>query len=467
MLILSRSFPMPIPFVEPFRIKVVEPIKQTTREERLRILADANNNLFGVAAEDVFVDFLTDSGTNAMSDRQWSAMMVGDESYAGARSFKHFEGAVQEVLGFPYVLPTHQGRGAESVLCKTLVGPGQTVPNNRHFDTTQANILASGANPVDCAVPEASDPKRDLPFKGNMDLEKLEHLILAIGPENIPIGMLTITNNSAAGQPVSMANIKGTAEIYRRYGILFFIDACRFAENAWFIKNREPGYADRSVAEIALEMFSYADGCTMSAKKDAIVNIGGFLACRDEDLKLKLAGQLIIQEGFLTYGGLAGRDLEAVAVGLREGISEDYLAYRESHTRYLATVLHEAGLSVYMPSGGHAVYVDASQTLPNIPPAQFPGVALANMLYIEGGVRTVEIGSLMFSHPDPLSGEEIPAPNELVRFAIPRRVYTRSHLDYVGEVASEVVKNATDIRGLSITWAPELLRHFMARLDWV
>jgi tyrosine phenol-lyase len=458
---------MPIPFVEPFRIKVVEPIKQTTRADRQRILAEAHNNLFGVAAEDVFVDFLTDSGTNAMSDRQWSAMMVGDESYAGARSFKHFESAVQEVLGFPYVLPTHQGRGAEGVLFKTLVSAGQCVPNNRHFDTTQANLLALGCNPVDLAVAEAADPIQDLPFKGNMDLEKLERFITETGAENIPIGMLTITNNSAAGQPVSMANIKATAEIYHRYGIPFFIDACRFAENAWFIKNREPGYADRSVAEIALEIFSYADGCTMSAKKDAIVNIGGFIACRDEDLKFKLSERLIIQEGFITYGGLAGRDLEAIAVGLREGITEDYLDYRERHTRYLGEVLQSAGLSVYLPTGGHAVYVDAAQTLPHIPPAQFPAVALANMLYIEGGVRTVEIGSLMFSHPDPITGEVIPAPNELVRFAIPRRVYTRSHLDYVGEVAREVANTAGQIRGLEVTWAPELLRHFIARLAWV
>jgi tryptophanase len=458
---------MSIPFVEPFRIKVVEPIKQTTRADRERILAAAHNNLFGVAAEDVFIDFLTDSGTNAMSDRQWSAMMVGDESYAGARSFVHFEAAVQEVLGFPCVLPTHQGRGAEGVLFKTMVKAGQCVPNNRHFDTTQANLLALGANPVDLAVPEAADPNVDLPFKGNMDLDKLEKFIVDTGPENIPLGMLTVTNNSAAGQPVSMANIKATAEIYHRFGIPFFMDACRFAENAWFIKNRESGYANRSVAEIALEMFSYADGCTMSAKKDAIVNIGGFLACRDEDLKLKLAQHLIIQEGFLTYGGLAGRDLEAVAVGLREGIAEDYLAYRESHTRYLGEVLKQAGLKIYQPTGGHAVYVDAGQTLPHIPPEQFPGVALANMLYLEGGVRTVEIGSLMFSHPDPLTGEIIQAPNELVRLAIPRRVYTRSHLDYVGEVACEVVKKASEICGLEITWAPELLRHFIARLAWV
>ena len=458
---------MSIPFVEPFRIKVVEPIKHTTRPERESILAFAYNNLFGVPAEDVFIDFLSDSGTNAMSDRQWSAMMVGDEAYGGARSFTHFEAAVREVLGFPCVLPTHQGRGAEGILFKTLVKPGQSVPNNRHFDTTQANLLALNANPVDLAVDEASDPHSLLPFKGNMDLGKLERFIDQTGVENIPIGMLTVTNNSAAGQPVSMANIKATSELYRRYGIPFFLDACRFSENAWFIKQREPGYADRPVAEIALEMFSYADGCTMSAKKDAIVNMGGFIACRDEDLKQKLAQHLIIQEGFITYGGLTGRDLEAIAVGLHEGISEDYLDYRERHTRYLGEVLQSAGLQVYQPTGGHAVYVDAAHTLPHIPPAQFPGVALANQLYIEGGVRTVEIGSLMFSHPDPLTGEVIPAPNEMVRFAIQRRVYTRSHLDYVGEVAREVVKNAADLRGLEITLAPELLRHFIARLAWV
>lgn len=458
---------MPIPFVEPFRIKVVEPIKQTTRDERVEILARAHNNLFGVPAEDVLIDFLTDSGTNAMSDQQWSVMMRGDESYAGARSFFRFEAAVQEIMGFPFVIPTHQGRGAEGMLFQTLVTAGQSVPNNRHFDTTQANLLELGAHPVDLVVDEASDPSIDLPFKGNMDLDKLTRFITAVSPENIPIGMLTITNNSAAGQPVSMENIRKTAECYHHYGIPFFMDACRFAENAYFIKTREPGYADRSVREIVLEMFSYADGCTMSAKKDAIVNIGGFIAFRDEALKLKLAQRVIIHEGFLTYGGLAGRDLEAIAVGLYEGTEEDYLAYRESHTRYLADRLAEAGLSVYRPSGGHAVYVDAAQTLPHILPSQFPGVALANRLYIEGGVRTVEIGSLMFSRIDPESGEFMPAPNELVRFAIPRRVYTRSHLDYVGEVAKILVADADAIRGLEITWAPELLRHFIAKLAWL
>ncbi len=458
---------MSIPFMEPFRIKVVEPIRMTTRLQREEILANAKNNLFKVPAEDVLIDFLTDSGTNAMSDQQWSAMMVGDESYAGAKSYYKFEHAIQDILGFPHVLPTHQGRAAETVLFGTLVSPGQFVPNNRHFDTTQANLLAIGANPIDLVVAEAEDPSLDAPFKGNMDLEKLEAFINEVGSENIPIGMLTITNNSAAGQPVSMANIRGTAEIYHLYGIPFFIDACRFAENAWFVKKRDPQYADASIREIVLEMFSYADGCTMSAKKDAIVNMGGFLGLRDPELKQKIAQQLILHEGFLTYGGLSGRDLEAVAQGLYEGVDEAYLNYRESHTRYLGQVLQEAGLPVYQPTGGHAVYVDASQALPHIPPSQFPAVALANMFYIEGGVRTVEIGSLMFEHQDPTTGESVYAPNELVRFAIPRRVYTRSHLDYVGKVAEKVMADKASMRGLKITWAPELLRHFMADLAWV
>jgi tryptophanase len=456
-----------IPFFEPFRIKVVEPIRMTTRAQRKEILTKAKNNLFKVPAEDVLIDFLTDSGTNAMSDQQWSAMMVGDESYAGAKSYFKFESAVQNILGFPHVLPTHQGRAAETVLFGTVVSPGQFVPNNRHFDTTQANLLAIGAHPVDLVVEEANDPKLDAPFKGDMDLEKLETFIKDVGVENIPLGMLTITNNSAAGQPVSMANIRGTGEIYHRYGIPFFIDACRFAENAWFIKQRDPQYTDASIREIVIEMFSYADGCTMSAKKDAIVNMGGFLGLRDPELKQRIAQQLILHEGFLTYGGLSGRDLEAVAQGLYEGVDEAYLDYRESHTRYLGEVLKSAGLPVYQPTGGHAVYVDAHQALPHISKSQFPGVALANMFYVEGGVRTVEIGSLMFEHQDPQSGESIYAPNELVRFAIPRRVYTRSHLDYVGQVAEKVMANADSIRGLKITWAPDLLRHFMAELDWI
>ena len=458
---------MSIPFVEPFRIKMVEPIKLTNRDEREQILVKANNNLFSVPAEDVFIDFMTDSGTNAMSDHQWSAMMLGDESYAGARSYYRFEAAVKEILGFPYVLPTHQGRGAEGMLFQTLVKSGQLVPNNRHFDTTQANLLDMGARPMDFSVSEAEDSSSLLPFKGNMDLHRLETFINEVGEQNIPLGMTTVTNNSAAGQPVSMDNIRATGELYQKYGIPFFIDACRFAENAWFIKLRDPHFTHKSVKEIALEMFSYADGCTMSAKKDAIVNIGGFIAFRDPDLKLKIAQKLIIHEGFITYGGLAGRDLEAIAVGLHEGIDEAYLNYRESHTRYLGTLLQDAGFVVYQPTGGHAVYVDAGQTLRHIPPSQFPGVALANVLYLEGGVRTTEIGSLMFASEDPVTGEFIPAPIELLRFAVPRRVYTRSHLDYVGEVAQRVMANKTAIGGLRITWAPELLRHFLAKLEWV
>jgi tryptophanase len=456
-----------IPFIEPFKIKVIESIRRTTRDERVRIIEKANNNLFCVAAEDVYIDLLTDSGTNAMSDHQWAAMMLGDESYAGAKSFYTFQEAVAEILGFPLVLPTHQGRGAEGMLFATLVKSGQVVPNNRHFDTTQANLMEIGARPIDLSVDEADDSSSDLPFKGNMDLEKLEALIKQVDPRNIPLGMVTITNNSAAGQPVSMDNIRQTAEIYHKYGIPFFIDACRFAENAWFIKLRDPKYAHKTTREIALEMFSYADGCTMSAKKDAIVNIGGFIGLRDPDLYQKIAQKLIVHEGFLTYGGLAGRDLEAIAVGLREGIEEDYLNYRERHTRYLGSLLEAAGMCVYQPTGGHAVFVDAGKTLPHIPKTQFPGVAMANMLYIEGGVRSVEIGSLMFEHKDPATGELISAPIEMVRLAIPRRVYTRNHLDYVGEVAQTVMKNASSIRGLRITWAPELLRHFMAKLEWV
>jgi tyrosine phenol-lyase len=458
---------VPVPFIEPFRIKVVEPIKVTTKAERSAILTEAKNNLFKVPAEAVFVDFLTDSGTNAMSDRQWSAMMLGDESYAGAKSFFKFEKAVKDILGFPHVLPTHQGRAAEGMLFATLVKPGQYVPNNRHFDTTQANVMALGAHPVDLPVAESEDSSITLPFKGNMDLQQLEAFITKVGPENIPLGMLTITNNSAAGQPVSMDNIRQTAEIYHKHGLLFIIDACRFAENAWFIKIRDEKYANVSIPEIVLEMFSYADGCTMSAKKDAIVNIGGFIGLRDENIKQRIAQKLIIHEGYITYGGLSGRDLEAVAQGLYEVVDEDYLNYRESHTRYLGVVLQDAGLDVYQPTGGHAVYVDAGKTLPKLPKEQFPAVALANALYLEGGVRTVEIGSLMFGHKDPQTGEVVLAKNELLRFAIPRRVYTRSHLDYVGEVAKSVMRNPGAIRGLRITWEPELLRHFMADLEVV
>ncbi len=457
---------MDMSFIEPFRIKMVEQIRQTTRAERVEILKHAKNNLFAVAAEDVFIDLLTDSGTNAMSDQQWAAMMIGDESYAGAKSFFHLEAAVKDIMGFPHLLPTHQGRAAEGMLFASLVKPGQIVPNNRHFDTTQANILALGAQPLDLVVDAANDPVSDLPFKGNMDLQRLEEFLKSVERDKVPLGMLTITNNSSAGQPVSMDNIRQTGELYHRFDIPFFIDCARFAENAWFIKTRDTKYAQTSPLDIAREMFSYADGCTMSAKKDAIVNMGGFIGLRDAELKLKISENLIVHEGFVTYGGMSGRDMEAVAVGLYEGLQEDYLAYREKHTRYLGEQLSTAGLHIFRPTGGHAVYVDAGKTLPHIPPSQFPGVALANMLYIEGGIRTVEIGSLMFEHTDPTTHEVLPAPMEMVRFAIPRRVYTRSHLDFVGETAKMVMRNSAAIKGLKITWAPQLLRHFLAQLEW-
>ncbi|MGI5881314.1 MAG: tryptophanase [Syntrophomonadaceae bacterium] len=456
---------MTIPFIEPFRIKVVEKVKMTTPAERKLALEKAFFNLFNIPGEDVFIDLLTDSGTNAMSDAQWSGMMIGDEAYAGAKSYYHFERAIQDVLGFEYVLPTHQGRAAEGMLFAATVKAGQSVPNNRHFDTTMANLLVLGAHPIDLTVDEAEDSSLEAPFKGNMDLEKLKNFIEETGVENIPLGMLTITNNSAAGQPVSMDNIRQTGELYHSYGIPFFIDACRFAENAWFIKIRDPKYADVPIKDIVREMFSYADGCTMSAKKDAIVNIGGFVAFRDPELKQKIGQHLIVHEGFLTYGGLSGRDLEALAIGLYEGTDEDYLNYRESHTRYLGKVLREAGLPVYMPTGGHAVYVDAGKALPHIPKAQFPAVALGNALYLAGGVRTVEIGSLMFEHTDANTGEQVLAPLELLRFTIPRRVYTRSHLDYIGEAAMQSMKDAESLRGLRVTWVPPVLRHFMAKLE--
>lgn len=459
---------MSIPFVEPFRIKMVEPIHRTTREERERILTQADMNVIKLPAEYVFIDLVTDSGTGAMSDTQWSGIMRGDESYAGARSFYRLQKAVRDIFGFPHFLPTHQGRAAETVLFAVMVKPGQYVPNNCHFDSTEANIQVLGGRPVDLVVDKMADPDADLlPFKGNMDLDKLETFIRQVGPENIPLGMTTITNNKAAGQPVSMSNIRGTAEIYHRYGIPFFIDACRFAENAWFIKMREPGYADKSVKEIAVEIFSYADGFTMSAKKDAIVNIGGLVGMRDESLWQKVTEQLLLHEGFPTYGGLAGRDLEAIAQGLYEGIDEQYLSYRVAQTRYLGEQLVAAGMPIVVPTGGHAVYVNAGRLLPHISPSQFPGVALATMLYLEGGVRAAEIGSLAFAHEDPQTGEMVYPPLELVRLAIPRRVYTRSHLDYVADTARKVLEDAQSIRGMRIVEAAPVMRHFLAKLAWV
>ncbi|RLC58848.1 MAG: tyrosine phenol-lyase [Chloroflexota bacterium] len=451
--------------VEPFKIKVVEPIRQTTRTEREEILRRAGYNLFAVRAEDIYIDLLTDSGTAAMSDSQWAGMMLGDESYAGCRNFFNLEEAIKSITGFRYFVPTHQGRAAENILFACMVKPGQSVPSNMHFDTTQANVIARGGNPVNLVVEEGLDPTSDAPFKGNIDVEQLEAFIRRMGPENVPLGMLTVTNNAGGGQPVSMANIRATSEVLHRYGIPLFLDACRYAENAYFIKLREPGYAETSVVEIAREMFSYADGCTMSAKKDALVNIGGFLAMKDEALYRQVCQQLILREGFPTYGGLAGRDLEVMARGLWEGLDERYLAYRIAHTKYLADRLVEEGIPILEPPGGHAVYIDVKRFLPHVPQRELPGQALACALYLEGGIRGVELGSVAFAREDPETGEVVYPALELVRLAIPRRVYTQAHLDYVVEVCKRLYERRDQIRGMRYTYAPPLLRHFTARFE--
>jgi tryptophanase len=452
---------------EPFKIKVVEPLRRTTRPERQRLIREAGYNIFNLRAEDVYIDLLTDSGTSAMSDAQWAALLQGDESYAGARSFYRLADAVGQIFGFKHFVPTHQGRAAEHILCGLLVRPGMSVPNNTHFDTTGANVRAAGGRPVDLVIDEAADPTNLHPFKGNIDLDKLERFIRQTNPDNIPFGMITITNNAVGGQPVSMANLKAVSEIYHRYNIPFFIDACRYAENAYFIKMREAGYANKSVLDIAREMFALADGCTMSAKKDALVNIGGFLCVNDDDLFEGVKQALILREGFPTYGGLAGRDLEAIARGLWEGLDEDYLAYRVAQIAYLGEGLKARGVPTIEPPGGHAIYIDGGRFLPHIPPHQFPAQALIIHLYIEGGIRSAELGSLTFAHTDPDTGQAVHPSLELVRLAIPRRVYTQTHLDFVIETTAALLERREEIRGLRIVEEPRLLRHFTARLDWV
>lgn len=460
--------------IEPFRIKSVEQLKFTTVEERTEILKKAFYNPFLIPAEDVLIDLLTDSGTSAMSAKQWAAMMDGDESYAGSRSYFRFEEVTAKIFGFRHIIPVHQGRAAERILFTNMLssfdsdgnaknaGKGKFLPNNNHFDTTRANIEFNGAQADDLVIEEGKHPSLIHPFKGNMDTNKLEAYIKEHGKENIPVCMLTVTNNAGGGQPVSMENIRAVSKICKKHGIPFFLDACRFAENAYFIKLREKGYENKSILEIANEMFSYADGCTMSAKKDAFANIGGFLAMNDETLYTQCRNLLIITEGFETYGGLAGRDMAAIAQGLEEILDENYLNYRIKSTEYLGNKLTDNDIPIILPVGGHAIYVDAKSFLPNIPVDQYPGQALVTELFRLGGVRAVEIGSIMFGKYDE-KGKLIPANMELVRLAIPRRVYTQSHIDYVGEIFLEIKANKEKLKGVKIIEEPKFLRHFTSK----
>jgi len=448
--------------IEPFRIKSVEAIKFTTREEREAALREAGYNVFRLHAEDVLIDLLTDSGTGAMSAAQWGALMQGDESYAGSRSYYRFRDVVAELTGFRHIIPTHQGRAAERILFHTVLKSGDIVPNNNHFDTTRANIEVEEAEALDLVIAEGRVPSIVHPFKGNVDLAALERLLDERG-DRVPLVMVTVTNNSGGGQPVSMENLKGVRALCDRYRKPFFLDACRFAENAYFIKRREPGHAAMTPKQIAQAMFALADGCTLSAKKDGLANIGGFLALNDDRWAERCRNLLILTEGFPTYGGLAGYDLEAIARGLEEVVEEPYLRYRLRSTEYLGEKLAAAGVPIIQPPGGHAIYLDARGLLPQVPPLQYPGIALANALYVEAGVRGVEIGTVMFGlHPD---GHEAPGPMDLVRLAIPRRVYTQSHIDYVAEAAIEVARHRDRLRGYRITAAPKVLRHFTAEFE--
>lgn len=447
--------------IEPFRIKTVEPIRMTTAEERQKLIEEADYNLFSLKSEDVLIDLLTDSGTSAMSTAQWSALMQGDESYAGSPSFFRFAEAVRELMPFKHIIPTHQGRAAEAILTSIVGGKGKIVPNNTHFDTTRGNFEAAGVEAIDLVIPEGVDPAIEHPFKGNMDLERLEQL-LSKEADNIPLVVMTITNNAGGGQPVSMANIRATKDICNKYDKPFFIDSCRFAENAYFIKLREEGYADKSVKAIVQEMFSYADGMTMSAKKDTFANIGGWLALNDDDWAMQARNRLILTEGFPTYGGLSGRDLECIAAGLHEIVDEDYLQYRIRSIEYITEALDQIGVPVMKPAGGHAVFIDAKKMLPHIPPLQFPGQALAVALYVTGGIRTAEIGSFMFGRQP--NGSDKPAAMELVRLAMPRRVYTQSQADYIIECFEEIYKQSHNLKGLTITWEPPAMRHFTSKL---
>lgn len=442
--------------IEPFRIKSVEPIRWTTRAQREELLKAAHYNLFLLQADDVLIDLLTDSGTGAMSTHQWAAIMEGDESYAGSRSFDRFRNSVHDIVSYEHVIPTHQGRAAERILFGVTCKKGDVVPNNTHFDTTRANVEFVGAEAVDLLIPEGRQPSLSYPFKGNMDVAVLEALITRVGRERVPLVMLTVTNNSGGGQPVSMQNVRDVSAVCKRHNIPLYFDACRFAENAWFIKLREPGYADKTPKEIAQEMFRLGDGCTMSAKKDGMANIGGFLCTNNDILAQQEKDLLILTEGYPTYGGLAGRDLEAIAVGIQEALQEDYLRYRIASTAYLGNHISAGGVPIVQPPGGHAIYIDARAFLPHIPSEQFPGVALAAELYLEGGIRSVEIGTLMFAAA---------AQMDLVRLAMPRRVYTQSHVDYLVEVILEVYRKRESIRGMRLTHEAPFLRHFTAHLQ--